>query len=87
MELCSILCVSLDEKEVWGRMDACICMAESLQCSPETTTLLISYAPTQNAFGVKKTKILKKGKKNLRRKKSDLSRGYEILLEIYKLKI
>ena len=31
---------------VWGRMDTCICMAESLRCSPETiTTLLISYTP------------------------------------------
>ena len=69
MELCSILCVSLDEKEVWGRMDACICMAESLQCSPETTTLLISYAPTQNAFGVKKTKILKKRKEKFEKEK------------------
>ena len=26
---------------VWGRMDACMCMAESLHYSPETTTLLI----------------------------------------------
>ena len=26
--------------EVWGRMDTCICMAESLRCSPETTTAL-----------------------------------------------
>ena len=31
---------------VWGRMDTCICMAESLCCLPETiTTLLISYTP------------------------------------------
>ena len=30
-------------------MDVCICMAESLCCSPETiTTLLISYIPIQN---------------------------------------
>ena len=36
-------------------MDTCICMAESLCCSPETTTtLLICYTPIQNAFGVKK---------------------------------
>ena len=28
---------------IWGRMDTCICMAESLFCPPETiTTLLIS---------------------------------------------
>ena len=30
-------------------MDTCICMAESLHCSPEIiTTLLIGYAPIQN---------------------------------------
>ena len=30
-------------------MDTCICMAESLHCSPETiTTLLIGYTPIQN---------------------------------------
>ena len=35
--------------QVSGRMDTCICMAESLHCSPETiTTLLIGYTPTQN---------------------------------------
>ena len=29
---------------IWGRMDTCICMDESLHCSPETiTTLLIGY--------------------------------------------
>ena len=34
---------------VWERMDACICMAESLCCAPETiTTLLIGYTPIQN---------------------------------------
>ena len=33
---------------VWGRMDTCVCMAESLRCSPETiTALLISYTPIQ----------------------------------------
>ena len=35
---------SLDGRGVWWRMDTCICMAESLQCSRETTPiLLISY--------------------------------------------
>ena len=49
MELCSVLCGGLDERGVWGRMDTCICMAESFRCSPETvTTLLISYTPIQN---------------------------------------
>ena len=28
-------------------MDKCLCMAESLQCSLETTTQLIGYTPTQ----------------------------------------
>ena len=42
-ELCSMLCASLDGRGAWGRMDTCICLAESLCCSPETiTTLLIS---------------------------------------------
>ena len=49
-ELCSMLCGSLDGSEVWGRTDACIniCTAESLCCSPETTTtLLITYTSIQ----------------------------------------
>ena len=55
MELCSVLCASLDGREVRGRVDTCICMAESLHSSPETiTTLLIVYIPIQNVFGVKK---------------------------------
>ena len=46
MELCSMLYGSLDERQVWGRMDTCICMTESLHCSPETTiTLLIGSTP------------------------------------------
>ena len=49
MELCSMLCGSLDEKGDWGRMDTCTCVAEFLCCPPETiTTLLISYIPIQN---------------------------------------
>ena len=51
---CLMLCRSLDGRGVWGRMDTCVCMAESLCCPPETiTTLLISYVPKQN----KKLKI------------------------------
>ena len=43
-DLYSVLCDSLDGRGVWGRMDTCIYMAESLCCPPETiTTLLISY--------------------------------------------
>ena len=61
MELCSMLyaqcCPSLDGTVVWGRMDTCIYMAESLHSSPETiTTLLIGYAPIQNVFVVKNKK-------------------------------
>ena len=49
MELCSMLYGSLDVRGVLGRMDTCICMTESLCCSPETTsTLLIGYTPKQN---------------------------------------
>ena len=37
------------EREVWGRMDTYICMAESLHSSPETiTTLLSGYTSIQN---------------------------------------
>ena len=46
---------SLDGRGLWGRIDTCVCMAESLCSSPETTTtLLISSTPIQNGFGVKK---------------------------------
>ena len=42
-----MLCGSLDGMGDRGRMDTCICMAES----PETiTTLLIGYTPIQNKF-------------------------------------
>ena len=58
-EVCSVLWGSLDWRGVWGRMGTCICMAESLHCSPETiTTLLIGYMPVQN-------KKLKKNKERL----------------------
>ena len=44
-ELCSMLCGSLDGRGVWGRIDTCICTAESLCCPPETViALLISYS-------------------------------------------
>ena len=48
-ELCSMLCGSLEGRGVWGRMDPCICVAESLCYSPETITkLLISDITIQN---------------------------------------
>ena len=55
MELCSMLCASLDGREVRGRVDTCICTAESLHSSPETiTTLLIDYTQIQNVSMFKK---------------------------------
>ena len=60
MELCSMLCGSLERREVWERMDACTCMAESLHCLPESiTTMLIGSTLMKN----KKFKILEKKKK------------------------
>ena len=34
-------CLTLDGRG-WGRMDTCICMAESLRCLPETITLFVN---------------------------------------------
>ena len=67
MELCSMLCASLDGRGLWGRMDTCICMAESLHCLPETiSTLVIGCTPIQNVFGVTKKSIkIKLRKKEL----------------------
>ena len=47
-EFCSMSSGSLEGRGVWGRMDTCICKAESLCYTPETITLLISYTPIQN---------------------------------------
>ena len=38
VELCSVLCGSQDGSGAWGRMDAFICIDESLCCSSETVT-------------------------------------------------
>ena len=47
MELCSMLWAGWEG--VLGRMDICVCIAESLCCPPETITiLLIGYIPIQN---------------------------------------
>ena len=54
-ELCSGLCGSLDGRGVWGRMETCICMAESLPCSPETiTTLFVNWLFCCCCFSVAK---------------------------------
>ena len=44
-ELCSVFCASLDGRGVWGRMDACIFMTESLCCLPEPITWLVGCTP------------------------------------------
>ena len=58
MELCSVLCDSLDGRGVWQRMGTYVCMADSFCCPLETTTtLLIGYTPKQkvkkkNFYGI-----------------------------------
>ena len=60
MELCSMLCASLDGRGIWGRKDTCICMAESLHSSPETITTVIPQYKNKNLkFGGKKPKTNK----------------------------
>ena len=52
-----MLCGSLDGRGVWGRIDICICIAESFFCPPETITiLLIGCTPKQNKKFNKKRK-------------------------------
>ena len=44
-----MLCGSLGRRGVWERLNMCICMVESLCCSPEIiTTLLISHVVIQS---------------------------------------
>ena len=46
---------NLDGRRVWGKIDTCMGIAESLCYSPETpTTLLIVYMPIQNLKKKKK---------------------------------
>ena len=59
MELYSKLCASVDGRWVWRRMNVCVCVTETLCCSPETTTtLLIDYTLIQNKQSLKKKKLL-----------------------------
>ena len=53
----------LGKEGTWGRMDTCVCMAESLYCPPETTpTLLTGYSSIPNkTFKEKKKKELDLG--------------------------
>ena len=46
-----MFCGILEGRGVWGRMDICKGMAESLSCSLETiTSLLIGSIPIQNTM-------------------------------------
>ena len=38
---------SLNGRGVWGRMDVCMCMAETLCCPPETITTLLTSCSVQ----------------------------------------
>ena len=49
MELCSMLCASLDEGGGGlERMDTCLCMSESLHHSPETITMLLTGCESES---------------------------------------
>ena len=49
-----MLCGSLDERGVWGRVDTCIFIAESLCFAPEAVTaLLIGYTPNKKLQKIK----------------------------------
>ena len=58
LRLCSILCVDSDGREVWGRMDTCVCMAGSpaVYLKLSQHCLLISY--TKYKINKKVTKII-----------------------------
>ena len=46
-ELCSVIRGSLNARGVWGRMDTCICTAETLSWPPETITILLTSCSVQ----------------------------------------
>ena len=85
-----MLCGSLDRRGVWGRMDTCICMTESLCCPPEfIITLLISYTPIQNLKVQKKKTIpskhfinAKRSQENDRYNHTDRPHGLQSSLSI-----
>ena len=54
MELCSVLCASLDGRGFGGEG---ICMAESLRCSSETITALVIGCTLIQSVFVLKNKI------------------------------
>ena len=72
MELCSMLCASLDRRGLGRKTDTCIWMAESHHCSPKTITTLLTGIPQYKMFLVLKNKIKNKILKiNKQRKKEN----------------
>ena len=61
-----MLCGSLDGRGIWGIVDTCVCVAESLCCPLETImTLLIGYTPKGTVkFFLKKKKKQRKTRIN-----------------------
>jgi len=57
-----MLCGSLDGRGVWGRMDACVYMADSLHCSSETITtlLILNWIYPKTKQNIKKKTMRKK---------------------------
>ena len=68
---------SLDGRGVWGKRDACICMAESFHCSPETiTTWLTSYISIQKKkFRKRKKKVCKEATKE-----TDMGKDHGVII-------
>ena len=60
MELCSVVHSNLDVRGVWGRMDTCVCMAESLRCSLEGTTIVNCIYPHYKMKSLKSKKKIRK---------------------------
>ena len=57
-----MLCGGMDGTGIGGRMETCVCMAESLCCSLETTTtLLITCTKKKKKFFSKTMSIHKEG--------------------------
>ena len=61
-----MLCGSLDGRGVWVRMDTSVCTAESLCCSPETITTLLTGIPQYKIKSLKKNSIVLAQKKTHR---------------------
>ena len=66
---------SLDGRRICGRLNTCICVAESLCSSPETKTLLISYTPIQYKKLKKKKLSKEEVTEEAEKEESDVRKG------------